>query len=161
MDLIYGLGLAPGVWRVVRERFGIPWIVEYYSASEATMSLLNSNKNDLGVGKIARHGPLMRSRWFGQTAFRIIKADFDTGEVLRDPKTGFCIKAKPGEVGESICKIAPPIQRKHDYVGTEGEVATRRKTLRDVFEKGDEYFRIGDALMMVTSHIVIAPRVLI
>ena len=65
VDLAHGLGLAPVVWRAVRERFGIPWIVEYYSASEATISLLNSNKNDLGVGKIARYGPVMQSKWFG------------------------------------------------------------------------------------------------
>ena len=151
VDLAFGLGLAPGVWRAVRERFGIPWIVEYYSASEATVSLINSNKNDFGVGKVARYGPLMRSRWFGQTAFQLVKADLDTGEVMRDPRTGFCIKAKVGEVGESISKIATPIQRKHDYVGSGGEEATQKKTLRDVFEKGDEYTRIGDALVMVCS----------
>ncbi|KIW98213.1 uncharacterized protein Z519_01797 [Cladophialophora bantiana CBS 173.52] len=148
VDLAFGLGLAPSVWRAVRERFGIPWIVEYYSASEATISLLNSNKNDLGVGKVARWGPIMRSKWFGQSAFQIIRADFETGEVVRDPKTGFCIKAKPGEVGEAISKIVPPIQRRHDYVGEGGVEATRKKSLRDVFEKGDEYTRIGDALVI-------------
>ncbi|OCT44816.1 bifunctional fatty acid transporter/acyl-CoA synthetase [Cladophialophora carrionii] len=148
VDLAFGLGLAPGVWRAVRERFGIPWIVEYYSASEATISLVNSNKNDLGVGKVARYGAIMRSKWFGQSTFAIVRADFETGEVVRDPRTGFCIKTKPGEVGEAICKIAPPIQRKHDYIGVGGEEATDKKTLRDVFEKGDEYTRIGDALVI-------------
>ncbi|OAP57314.1 hypothetical protein AYL99_08052 [Fonsecaea erecta] len=148
VDLAYGLGLAPSVWRGVRERFGIPWIVEYYSASEATISLLNSNKNDLGVGKVARWGPLMRNKWVGQVAFQIIKADFETGEVIRNPKTGFCIKADYDEVGEAISKIIPPIQRRHDYVGQGGPDATQKKVLRDVFEKGDEYVRIGDALEM-------------
>ncbi|OAL28819.1 hypothetical protein AYO22_02684 [Fonsecaea multimorphosa] len=148
VDLAFGLGLAPTVWRAVRERFGIDWIVEYYSASEATISLMNSNKNDLGVGKVARYGPIMRSKWFGQGAFQLIRADFETGEIVRDPKTGFCIKTKPGEVGEAISKIVPPIQRRHDYVGEGGEAATQKKILRDVFEKGDEYTRIGDALVM-------------
>jgi hypothetical protein len=150
VDLAFGLGLAPSVWRAVRERFGIPWIVEYYSASEATISLLNSNKNDLGVGKVARYGPILRSKWFGQGAFQIVKADFESGDVVRDPKTGFCQKTQPGEVGEAISKIAPPIQRRHDYVGTGGEEATMKKTMTDVFEKGDEYTRIGDALMIVS-----------
>ncbi|KIW99973.1 uncharacterized protein Z518_10901 [Rhinocladiella mackenziei CBS 650.93] len=148
VDLAFGLGLAPNVWRAVRERFGIPWIVEYYSASEATVSLINSNKNDLGVGKVARWGPIMRSRWFGQNTFYIVKTDIESGELVRDPKTGFCIPTKPGEIGESICRIAPPIQRKHDYVGEGGADATRKKTLTNVFEKGDEFFRIGDALMI-------------
>ncbi|KAJ9602777.1 hypothetical protein H2200_012557 [Cladophialophora chaetospira] len=153
VDLVFGLGLAPGTWREVRRRFGIPWIVEYYSASEATVSLLNSNKNDLGVGKVARHGALLRSKWFGQGNFAIVKADFETGELVRDTRTGFCISTKPGEVGEAICKIAPPIQRKHDYVGAGGDEATSKKTLRDVFEKGDEYTRIGDALVIVSATI--------
>lgn len=159
VDLAFGLGLAPNIWRSVRERFGIPWIVEYYSASEATVSLLNSNKNDLGVGKVARWGPLLRNKWLGQSTFYIVQTDFESGELVRDPKTGFCIKTKPGEVGEAICKILPPIQRKHDYVGEGGEEATSKKTLRDVFEKGDEYFRIGDALMMVSPdlHLPIGP----
>ena len=151
IDLAFGLGLAPNVWRAVRERFGIPWIVEYYSASEATVSLINSNKNDLGVGKVARWGPIMRSGWFGQTGFYIVKTDIENGELVRDPKTGFCIRARPGEIGESICRITPPIQRKHDYVGEGGPDATNKKTLRNVFEEGDEFFRIGDALMIVSA----------
>lgn len=151
VDLLFGLGLAPNVWRAVRERFGIPWIVEYYSASEATVSLINSNKNDLGVGKIARWGPIMQNTWLGQNALFIVRTDFESGEIIRDPKTGFCIKTRPGEIGESICRISPPIQRRHDYVGEGGAEATTKKTLRNVFEKGDEFFRIGDALMMVSS----------
>ncbi|OAL34793.1 hypothetical protein AYO20_05988 [Fonsecaea nubica] len=148
VDLALGLGLAPNVWQAFRERFGIPWIVEYYGSSEGTASVLNSNKNDLGVGKVARWGPILRGNWFGQRSFWIIRADFETGEVLRDPKTGFCIKAKPGEVGEAISKIAPPFQRRHDYVGEGGAEATLKKSLRDVFEKGDEYLRFGDAMVM-------------
>ncbi len=150
VDLAYGLGLAPGIWREVRRRFGIPWIVEYYSASEATISLLNSNKNDFGVGKIARYGALLNNKWLSPGNFAIVKADFEAGEVVRDPRTGFCIRTKAGEVGEALCKIAPPIQRKHDYVGEGGEDATSKKTLRDVFEQGDEYTRIGDALVIVS-----------
>ena len=151
VDLAYGLGLAPGVWREVRQRFGIPWIVEYYSASEATISLLNSNKNDFGVGKIARHGALLRNQWLSPGNFAIIKADFEAGEVLRNPRTGFCMRTKPGEVGEAICKIVPPIQRRHDYVSEGGEDATSKKTLKNVFVQGDEYTRIGDALVAVSG----------
>jgi acyl-CoA synthetase (AMP-forming)/AMP-acid ligase II len=144
VDIAFGLGLAPGVWRAVRERFGIDWIVEYYSASEATISLLNSNKNDFGVGKVARWGPILRSQ---QSAFRIVKADLESGELLRDSK-GRCIEADFGEVGEAISKVVAPIQRRHDYVGEGGASATEKKRLRHVFENGDEWTRIGDALEM-------------
>ena len=98
VEIALGLGLAPKVWREVRERFGIPWIVEYYSASEATMSLLNSNKGEFGVGKIAHFGPLMRR--FGNKTLYIVRSDLETEELVRDPRTGFCIEVKPGEVGE-------------------------------------------------------------
>ncbi|KAK7892396.1 hypothetical protein LTR67_007492 [Exophiala xenobiotica] len=145
VDLAFGLGLAPTVWRAVRERFGIPWIVEYYSASEATISILNSNKNDLGVGKVAHYGPLMRSSIF-QDKFYIVRTDLETGEILRDPKTGFCMRTRAGEVGESICRISPPVQRRHDYVGEGGKEATEKKVLRNVFARGDEFFRLGDAM---------------
>lgn len=147
VDLAFGLGLSPKIWEDFRERFGVPWIVEYYSASEATLSIMNSNKNGYGIGKVARWGPLMRRV---QKSFYTVKTDMETGEILRNP-AGFCIQTKSGEVGEAICRILPPLQRRHDYVGPEGEEATKKKVLRDVFEKGDEFFRLGDAMMIVSS----------
>lgn len=152
VDLAFGLGLAPTVWRQFRERFGVPWIVEYYSASESTVSLVNSNYNGHGLGKVAHWGPLMRSKWFGQDSFFIVRTDIDTGEVIRSPDTGFCIRAAIGEIGESIVRIAPPVQRRHDYVGEGGVEATKKKVLNNVFEKGDEFFRLGDALMIVCQY---------
>jgi fatty-acyl-CoA synthase len=91
----------------------------------------------------------MRSKWFGQNSFFIVKTDIDTGEVIRSPDTGFCVRAAIGEIGESIARIAPPVQRRHDYVGEGGVEATKKKVLNNVFEKGDEFFRLGDALMIV------------
>ncbi|EXJ76915.1 hypothetical protein A1O3_10072 [Capronia epimyces CBS 606.96] len=146
VELAFGLGLSPTVWRSVRERFGIPWIVEYYSASESTTSLVNSNRNDRGIGKVSHWGPLMRR--FGQDTFYIVRTDLETGDIWRDPKTGFCQKTRPGEVGESICRIAPPVQKRHDYVGEGGSEATEKKVLRNVFAKGDEFFRLGDAMVI-------------
>jgi acyl-CoA synthetase (AMP-forming)/AMP-acid ligase II len=145
VDLALGLGLAPTIWSGFRERFGVAWICEFYSASEATVSLVNSNRNARGVGKVAHWGPVWR--WL-QDSFYIIKTDED-GEPIRDPTTGFCIKCKAGEVGESISRIAPPLQRRHDYVGENSEKANSTKTLRDVFAKGDEFSRLGDAMMIV------------
>lgn len=147
VEVALGLGLAPHVWQQVRDRFGIPWILEYYSASEATAVLMNSNKGPFGLGKIAHYGPLMRR--FGNKSLYIVKADFETEELIRDPVTGYCTETELGEVGEAICRLVPPIQRRHDYVGEGGSVATDKKTLRDVFEKGDLFYRLGDALMMV------------
>lgn len=147
VTLAFGLGLAPTVWKQFHHRFGVDWIVEYYSATESTVSLLNSTRNDAGNGKVARWGPLMRH--FGQDMFYLVRTDLVTGEVIRDPQTGFCIPVATGEIGEAICRIRPPIQRKHDYIGEGGAAATEKKTLRNVFEQGDEFFRLGDALVRV------------
>lgn len=150
VDLCYGLGLAPSVWAAMRERFGIPWIAEYYSASEATGALINSNRNGFGIGKIARWGPIMRNRRFGQQTFYIVRTDFESGELVRDAKTGFCRVADVGEVGEIISRVAPPVQRRHEYVGDGSGQANDKKYLRDVFRKGDEFARLGDAVAIVS-----------
>lgn len=149
LEIIYGIGISEPIWKLFRTRFGVPWIAEYYGASEGTIAICNSNfSNDAGVAKVAHWGPLMRSRWFGQDTFHIIQVDLETGDVIRDAKTGLCIKCRFDEIGEAINRIVPPLQRKHDYVGEGGVEATEKKTLRDVFEKGDEFFRLGDALSM-------------
>lgn len=149
LRVVYGLGITAPVWRAFRNRFGVPWIVEYYSASEATASICNSNwENDEGCGKVAHWGPIMRRY---QDALHIIRIDLETGEILRDPETGFCQKCDFDEIGEGITRIREPLQRSHDYVGSAGKEATEKKLIRDVFEKGDLFFRAGDALSMVSS----------
>ena len=56
---------------------------------------------------------------------------------------GFCIECKPGEVGEAIGLIDPERGRFEGYSkGTD----TEKKILRDVFAKGDAWFRTGDLL---------------
>jgi fatty-acyl-CoA synthase len=153
LEVIYGLGITPPVWREFRNRFGVPWIAEYYGATEGTAAISNSNfSNKKGVSKVAHWGPLMRS-WFGQDTFYIIRIDSETGDPIRNPKTGHCLQADFGEVGEAINRIVPPLQRRHDYVGDGGAEATEKKTLRDVFKKGDMFWRMGDALSMVITSI--------
>ena len=152
LEIIYGLGIAAPVWRAFRDRFGVPWITEYYSATEATTLICYSNfSNKKPVAKVAHWGPLMRSPWFGQDSFYIIRIDMESGEVIRDPKTGLCIQARYGEIGEAVSRIRPPVQRTHDYVGEGGVEATQKKLLRDVFAKGDLFWQLGDALSMVRS----------
>jgi len=152
LEVIYGLGLTAPVWKAFRERFGVPWICEYYSASEGTGAISNSNwSNERGVARVAHWGPLMRSSWFGQKTFYIIKIDMETMEVIRDPKTGLCLECMYDEVGEAVMRIAPPLQRSHDYVGEKGKKATEEKLIADVFVKGDLFWRMGDALSMVSS----------
>ena len=150
MELIYGLGITAPIWRAFRDRFGVPWITEYYSATEATTSINYSNfSNKKPVAKVAHWGPLMRNSWTGQDTFYIIRIDMETGDVVRDSKTGLCIQTGYDEVGEAVSRITPPLLRIHDYVGEGGPEATEKKLLRDVFAKGDLFWRLGDAMSMV------------
>jgi acyl-CoA synthetase (AMP-forming)/AMP-acid ligase II len=152
LEVIFGLGLTAPVWKQFRDRFGVKWIAEYYGASEGTTAISNSNfSNERGVAKVAHWGPLMRSKWFGQKTTYIIRIDMDTMEVIRNPKTGKCIQCEYGEVGEAIMRIVPPLQRSHDYVGEKGKKATQEKLITNVFEEGDLFWRMGDALSMVST----------
>lgn len=149
MEIIYGLGIAAPVWRAFRKRFGVPWIGEYYGATEATSSISYSHTSDSQpAAKVAHWGPLMRSSWFGQDTFYILRIDMESGDLIRDHKTGLCIQAEYGEVGEAVNRIKPPLQRVHDYIGQGGEEATNKKLVNDVFEEGDLFWRLGDALSM-------------
>jgi hypothetical protein len=80
----------------------------------------------------------------------------DTGEVNRDPRTGLCIQAEYGEVGEAVNRIKPPLQRIHDYVGEGGVEATNKKLLKGVFSKDDLFWRLGDALSMVCLSVAVS-----
>ena len=146
LEIIYGMGLAESVWREFQKRFGVQWISEYYGATEGTTVICYSNQNDSGVAKVAHWGPLMR---FMQDSFYILRVDMESGDFVRHPQTGLCIQAAYGEVGETVNRVTPPLQRTHPYVGPDGPEQTDKKLVRDVFKKGDLFVRLGDALSMV------------
>jgi solute carrier family 27 fatty acid transporter 1/4 len=66
--------------------------------------------------------------------------DPDTGEYVRNPKTGLCILCKTGEPGELLAKIdkGNPVRDFHGYADKRD---TDKKIARDVFKKGDSCFR--------------------
>ena len=67
--------------------------------------------------------------------------------MVRDPATGFCVEANVGEPGEAIGELKDRAAGSFDgYLGN--KKATEKKILRDVFKKGDAYFRTGDLLMV-------------
>lgn len=62
-------------------------------------------------------------------------------------ENGLCVETGPNEVGEAIGRISndpdKPAQRFDGYADRE---ATEKKILRDVFRKGDAWFRTGDLM---------------
>lgn len=138
LRLAIGNGLRPEIWETFKTRFAIPHIIEFYGATEGNVALLNF---DGKVGAIGRVPNYMRKRF----PTYIVKFDIETEQPVRDPATGFCIEAAPGEAGEAIGRIDPNEPRTR-FEGYSKGTETEKKLLRDVFAKGDMFFRTGDLL---------------
>jgi acyl-CoA synthetase (AMP-forming)/AMP-acid ligase II len=137
----FGNGMRPDVWQKFKDRFNIDTIIEFYGATEGTAACYVHSQNSYLRGAIGRQGALIRT---GLQTFLIVKHDHETDEPYRDPKTGFCVKCSTDEPGELIHPLdAANINEKYQgYFGN--DKASNSKILRDVFKKGDAYYRTGD-----------------
>lgn len=134
--LVVGNGLRPDVWNVFQKRFNIPYILEFYGSTEGNVSMLNFDSKPGAIGRVPGY---IRSKF----NIRIVKFDVETEMPVRDA-SGLCLEAKTGEIGETIGEIAGTART--TYSGYADEDATRKKVLRDVFKKGDMWFRTGDLM---------------
>ncbi|KAI0868525.1 fatty acid transporter protein [Hypoxylon argillaceum] len=139
--LALGNGLRPDVWAKFQERFGVEFVAEFYSATEGFGGTWNLCRNEFSRGAIGRNGWLyyliMRNK------HRIVARDHDTDAPYRDPKTGLCLAVPSGEVGELLFTLSGDTTK--DFQGYHNDAkATNSKIIRDVFKKGDAYFRSGD-----------------
>jgi len=132
--LALGNGLRPEVWKPFQERFGISRIIEFYGATEGNMAIFNLEGRVGAVG----HLPSFVRRVLGVA---IARFDFDAEEVLRGAG-GFCVPASVDEPGELLLRVSKTAR----FEGYTDAAATQKKILRDVFRKGDVYFRTGDLL---------------
>ncbi|MCC6641670.1 MAG: long-chain-acyl-CoA synthetase [Deltaproteobacteria bacterium] len=132
-----GAGLGADVWRVFADRFGVERILEGWSSTEANTSLINLDGVVGSCGRIPypeRHNG------------RLIRFDPET-ETHPRGESGFCIECAPGETGEFIGRILDlPGSGAGRFEGYTDPEATERKILRDVFERGDRWYRSGDLL---------------
>ncbi|KAJ5092454.1 AMP-dependent synthetase/ligase [Penicillium alfredii] len=138
---MYGNGLRPDVWEQFRERFGVPEVGEFFNSTEGIFGLFNYNRGPFTAGSVGHHGLLMRGLL--HNVFVPVAIDPETGDVLRDPKTGFATRASYEQGGEMLVNI-PGEEAFQGY--WRNSEATNKKFLRDVFRKGDLYYRSGDAL---------------
>lgn len=138
---MWGNGLRPDVWLAFRERFGVPEVAEFFNSSEGVLSLFVWNRGDYSINCVGHHGALMRL----VTRNMIVPAaiDHETNELVRDPKTGFAKRNSYNEGGEILVKLSD----ESIFPGYwENAEATKEKFVRNVFTKGDLYYRSGDAL---------------
>ncbi|KAK0657779.1 fatty acid transporter [Cercophora newfieldiana] len=138
---IYGNGLRPDVWDRFTERFGIVRVFEFFNSSEGMLSLDNESRNDYTAHAVGHHGFLQR--WKYHKYYVPVAVDPDTGDIARDPDTGFALRM-PYEVGGEIL-VRVPFERQFPGYWKD-EKASAGKFVENVFEKGDRYYRTGDAL---------------
>lgn len=141
-----GNGLRPDVWNKFKERFGVGTIAEFYGATEGSFATWNLSRNDFSMGAVGRNGWLYAAVVGRGTA--LVEVDFATDLPRRDPRSGFCVRCKPGAPGEFLFKLPEGEgdleKRFQGYYGD--RAATDKKILRGVFARGDAWFRTGDVM---------------
>lgn len=138
---VYGNGMRPDVWDKFRNRFGIPEIAEFFNSTEGMFSLINWDRGDFQARSVGHHGLIQRMLF--KNIYVPVMIDHDTGDIWRDPKTGFA-KRMPYEVGGELLVAVPSEKAFQGY--WRSPQATGKKFCKDVFKKGDVYYRTGDAL---------------
>lgn len=135
-----GNGLRGEIWEKFRQRFGIPEIREFYRSTEGAAKYDNIGRGAWAAGKVGFAGPIRR--YLENDTF-IVKVDPETESPYRDPKTGFCVPVKLGEVGEAIGRVKDR-RLLTEYLNN--TAATEEKIIFDVFEKGDTFQKAGDLM---------------
>ncbi|KAK0172575.1 hypothetical protein PV328_005877 [Microctonus aethiopoides] len=135
--MIFGNGLRPQIWKEFVDRFKIPFVAEFYGATEGNANIVNMDNTVGAIGFVSRIIPTVYP-------ISIIKVDSD-GEPIRNAK-GLCQECKPNEPGVFIGKIIPNNPHRA-FLGYVDEKASERKIVRDVFRKGDSAFLSGDIVV--------------
>ena len=140
-----GNGLRPDVWNRFKTRFGIETIAEFYGATEGTLATFNLSRNDFTMGAVGRNGWLYELAMGFNIAY--VAMDWVTETPVRDPASGLCRRCNRGEPGELIFRLPAEniAERFQGYYGN--KKATESKIMRDVFRKGDAWFRTGDVML--------------
>jgi fatty-acyl-CoA synthase len=133
---ITGNGLRPEIWRAFQERFAIPRIVEFYGATEGNVSMLNYDGTVGAVGRVPDY-----LEWLLPS--RVVRFDVEKEMPVRGPD-GLCIECGPDEAGEALGGISKRAGR--EFEGYTVKADSDKKMLRDVFQKGDVWFRTGDLM---------------
>ncbi|CZT13884.1 related to very long-chain fatty acyl-CoA synthetase FAT1 [Rhynchosporium graminicola] len=138
---MYGNGLRPDVWFKFRERFAVPEVLEFFSSSEGVFGLVNHSRGDYLATAVGTHGAIFR--YLTRNTIVPVLVDQASGDIVRDPQTGFAHREPYEKGGEIIVQLTDP----KDFAGYYNNPgATQKKFERDVFKKGDIWFRTGDAL---------------
>ncbi len=134
-----GNGLRPDIWEDFKQRFRIPLILEFYAATEGNVLMFNFEGKPGAIGRLP---------WFIESRFptALVRFDVEKEEPIRGAD-GFCMVAAPDEIGEAIGLIVnDPEKPGGRFEGYARKEESEKKILRDVFKKGDAWFRTGDLM---------------
>ncbi|KAL9119312.1 MAG: hypothetical protein Q9187_004133 [Circinaria calcarea] len=138
---IHGNGMRPDVWAKFQERFNIPEVSEFFTSTEGMLTLFNWTRNPYGINAVGHHGLLLRLML--RNTWVPVAVDIETGDIYRSPGTGLARRVPYSEGGEILVRIP----RENAFTSYwKAPAATEKKFARDVFRKGDLYYRTGDAL---------------
>lgn len=140
-----GNGLRGEIWENFKQRFAVPEVREFYRSTEGVARFDNHGIGVWGAGKVGFSGPIRRG--LEDDTF-IVRYDSDLEMPYRDPRTGFCIRARLGEEGEAIGRVRDR-SLLTEYLHNED--ATGKKLIRDVFQIGDLFQRTGDLVVQDQS----------
>jgi fatty-acyl-CoA synthase len=144
LRLCCGNGLRADVWQKFQDRFAIPKILEFYAATEGNVSLYNVEGK---IGAIGRVPSFLAHRF----PLALVKSNPATHEPIRD-ESGRCGRCATGEAGEAIGKIHDgAAHAAAEFEGYTDAAASQKKILRDVFERGDAWYRTGDLMRVDTN----------
>ena len=123
LRLACGNGLQAEVWTRFTERFQIPHVVEYYAATEGSVSLYNVEERPGAIGRIP---PYLAHRF----PMALIRCDPATGTALRDvgrPLPAAACRTRPGRRSGPRRRrpsIPTPLPRRQSCCGTCSPPAT-------------------------------------
>ncbi|KAF2430365.1 acetyl-CoA synthetase-like protein [Tothia fuscella] len=139
--VMFGNGLRPDVWKRFQDRFGIDTVAEFFNSTEGVFGLLNVCRGPFLQKTVGHHGAIMRYNL--RDYYVAAEIDHETGDLWRDPKTGFGKRRSLEEGGEMIVGVPQP----ELFAGYwNNPDATKKKFARNLFKKGDLWYRSGDAL---------------
>lgn len=145
VKVAYGNGLRPDIWQDFRKRFNIEVIGEFYAATEAPFATTTFQKGDFGIGACRNYGTIIQ--WFLSFQQTLVRMDPNDDSVIYRNSKGFCEVAPVGEPGEMLMRIFFPKKPETSFQGYLGNAKeTKSKVVRDVFRRGDAWYRCGDLL---------------
>ncbi|KAF2800362.1 acetyl-CoA synthetase-like protein [Melanomma pulvis-pyrius CBS 109.77] len=137
---MFGNGMRPDVWNRFKTRFDVPQVMEFFNSTEGVLALIIHSKNGFTANCVGQHGALLRRDL--HNVLVPVAIDAETGAIVREAN-GFVKRRSYEEGGEILVKI-PSENAFAGYFNN--PTATAKKFERNVFKKGDLFYRSGDAL---------------